>query len=199
MKKATFVSKLTKIQWQEGRVGWVIPVGYWSVMSLVRHQPPINLPSHIQKMELTKEKIRELKEQSKYCALCGKDSLFDGCTMQIVSISESGQVIAPYDNETQGMSIMLPLCAYHMVLSQEGLLAITTQNQIIQSKLLTQLEPQSDEQLKKFILKLDRAKKEKFNIAYKQVAKTILNARKFQKEMDKEIEKHKNSHSENEN
>jgi len=145
----------------------------------------------------TEQKIKEYKEHSKYCYLCNlknieRESLFDGCGIQIVSVSETGQVIAPYDNEFQGMSGMLPMCAYHMVLSQEGLIGMTTQNQIIQSKLLTQLENQTDEDLNKFVLKLGRAKKDELNKAYKQTAKTIINARKFQIDMEKGVEEAKN-------
>jgi len=140
-----------------------------------------------EEIKTTEEKIKEYKEHSKNCALCGKESLFDGCSMQLVSINEFGQVINPYDNDTQGVGVMVPLCAYHMVLSQEGLFAITTQNQIVQSKLLTQLEPQSDEQLKRFILKLGRAKKDLLNTSLKNVSKTLINARKFQIDMNKSL------------
>ena len=144
----------------------------------------------------TEQKIKEYKEHSKYCFLCNlnnveRESLFDGCGIQIVSISETGQVIAPYDNEFQGMSSMLPMCAYHMVLAQEGLIAMTTQNQIIQSKLLTQLENQTDTDLNKFVLKLNRAKKDDLNRAYKQTAKTIINARKLQIDMQMGVEEAK--------
>jgi hypothetical protein len=141
----------------------------------------------------SEEKIKAYKEQSKFCALCGKPSLFDGCGIQLVSVTETGKVIAPYEakDRSSSASLMVPMCGYHMILSQEGLIAITTQHQFIQTKLLTALEPQTDEDLKKFLLKIGRAENSEINRAYKHVAKTIISARKFQIEMEKGIEKAK--------
>ena len=142
----------------------------------------------------TEQKLKEYKEQSRYCHLCRlenieRESLFDGCSIQIVGITEDGQVMNPYDNEFQGMTVMLPMCAYHMVLSQEGVLAQTMQGEIIQSKIFTNLEPQADSQLMHLILKLQRGNtKDELNKATIGVAKTIIQARKFQREMEKGVE-----------
>lgn len=138
----------------------------------------------------TEQKLKEYKKQSRICHICKlknieKESLFDGCSIQIVGITETGQVINPYDNKFQSGTYMFPMCAYHMVLSQEGVLASTMDGQIIQSKIFTDLEPQSDEELKKLILKLSRAKKDKLNMAVKIIAKTLITARKFQVGMEK--------------
>ena len=135
-----------------------------------------------------KDKLEEYKKNSKYCAVCGKPSLFDGCSINLVSITETGEVIAPFNNEVQGISSMIPMCAYHMILAQEGLIAVTTQNLIIQSRFLTQLEPRTDAELDKFIQKLNRAEKNQINEMFKQTAKVILDARKFQNDIGKEIE-----------
>lgn len=142
----------------------------------------------------TKEILEEYKENSKYCYLCRwigdkKESMFDGCQIQIVSITESGKLVKPYDTQLEGMTAMLPMCAYHFILSQEGVLATTTKGEIIQSKILADLEPQSDDTLKRLILRLERSGKDKKNMAIKLVAKTLINARKFQKEFDEELEK----------
>jgi hypothetical protein len=134
-----------------------------------------------------KDAIEEYKKNSKYCAVCGNPSLFDGCSINLVSISETGEVIAPFNNEFQGLSSIIPMCAYHMIIAQEGLIAITTKNLIIQSRFLTQLEPRTDAELNKFIQKLNRAEKNKINEMFKQTAKVILDARKFQKDIGKEI------------
>ena len=117
--------------------------------------------------------------------------MLDGCSVNLVSISETGQVIAPFETKDSSAGVIIPLCAYHFVLAQEGLIAVTTENQVIQSKLLTQLEPQTNEDLNKFILKLGRAKKDELNKAYKQLAKTIINARKFKEDMNKKVEEPK--------
>ena len=132
------------------------------------------------------QKIKQMKE-NKFCGLCNNEKLFDGCAMQLVSITESGKIETPYETEGSGTSVMIPMCAYHMVLSQEGLLAMTTQNQVIQTKFLTQLEPKPDSELKRIILKMGRANKTSENGMIKHVAKTIISARKFQDEMIKGI------------
>ena len=137
-------------------------------------------------MKLTKEKIRELKEQSKHCALCGEYSLFDSCSINLVSVTESGQINQPYQSKDglMEMNTMLPMCAYHMVLSQEGLIAITTQNQLIFVKELNAFERLSDKELS-VRSKLTRSPElKRLSI----IAKAILNARKFQSEMSKELQ-----------
>jgi len=136
------------------------------------------------------EKIKRMNE-NKYCALCNNEKLFDGCGMQMVSITESGKIETPYETEESGTSVMIPMCGYHMVLSQEGLLAMTTQNQVIQTKFLTQLEPKPDSELKRIILKIGRANKTSENGMIKHVAKTIISARKFQEEMIKGMDKNR--------
>lgn len=143
----------------------------------------------------TERKLKEYKEHSKYCYLCAlhnikEESLFDGCTINLISVTESGQVVAPYNDKNLGasMSSMLPMCAYHMVLALGGLIAQTTQGDIIETKILTQLEPQSDKILKKLILKLGRIEKNELNKAFKAVAKALIGARQFQKDMKKPIE-----------
>lgn len=144
-------------------------------------------------MQLTDEQLKEMKEKSKYCALCKEESLFNGCSVMLVSITESGEIVAPYETKDSGASVMIPLCAYHMILSQEGLIAVTTENRVIQAKFLTHLESQSDEELRKFVKKLNRAEKNPLNKMWKQSAKAIISARDFQKSMkEKKDEMEKN-------
>lgn len=145
--------------------------------------------------ELTsKQKLEEFRKNSQYCWLCKlrgikKETLFNGCSIQIVGITENGQVITPFDNDTGNMTALVPMCAYHMVLAQGGVLAQTTDGQIIQSKILTYLEPHQDAELNNFILKMRRALKTPENKERIEVAKLIIHARKFQKEMDEGIKK----------
>jgi len=142
-------------------------------------------------MKTSDEKIRELKEQSRNCALCGHRSLFDACSINLVSVTESGQINQPYQSKDglSGMNAMLPMCAYHMVLSQEGLIAITTQNRLISVKELNALERLSDKELS-VRSKLTRSPElKRLSI----IAKAILNARKFQSEMSKELKKQEKS------
>lgn len=135
-------------------------------------------------MRLTDEKIKEIKEQSRNCALCGHRSLIDGCSINLVSITESGQINQPYEDKEglSGMNALLPMCAYHMVLSQEGLIAMTTQNQLISVKELSAVERLSDKELK-LRMKITRSPElKKLSL----VCKVVFNARKFQSEMSKE-------------
>ena len=131
---------------------------------------------------LMKDKVVEMKK-NKVCALCGKEIFVDGCTIQVVEITESGQVVAPYENKESAMSLIIPVCAYHMVLAQEGLIATTMKGQIIQSKLLTMFEPKTDMELKKMLQALQRADKSE---QMTRGIKAILGARKFQQAMSKE-------------
>jgi hypothetical protein len=136
------------------------------------------------------EKLKAYKENSKICAFCKNESFFDGVTIQLISLTESGEVV-PHSNKDTGMSAMLPMCAYHMVLSQEGLMAITTENRVVQSKFLTQYEPQSTAELTHLEHRLRRMPKNPFNIALRQSVKAILSARRFHSEMTKSMEEAK--------
>lgn len=130
------------------------------------------------------EKIKQMKE-NKYCALCTNEKLFDGCSVQMVAITESGKIEEP---SIPGMSSMLPLCGYHMVIAQEGFIAMTIQNQIISPRMLSDMEQESDEEIKKIIKNLGRSNKDQFNKSMMHTAKTVLNARKFQEDMKKRID-----------
>lgn len=145
------------------------------------------------KKKTTEQKLKEYREHSKYCVICGKENLFDGCSINLVSISESGQIVTPYETENSSMNVIMPLCMYHMILAQEGIIAVTTQNQFIQSKILTQLEPQLDKELRKLILKIGRGKKDKLSTATKNVAKILIQARKIQSDMDKKSKEKKDA------
>jgi len=119
---------------------------------------------------LMKDKVVEMKK-NKVCALCGKEIFVD---------------VAPYENKESAMSLIIPVCAYHMVLAQEGLIATTMKGQIIQSKLLTMFEPKTDMELKKMLQALQRANKSEPNKQMTRGIKAILGARKFQQAMSKE-------------
>jgi hypothetical protein len=132
------------------------------------------------------EKMDLYKERSKICAFDGRPSFVDGCTINIDPLFVSkGATTFPVSVIATGTSAIVPTCAYHMVLAQEGLIAITTQNEFIQTKLLTQLEPGTDEELKRLILKLGRGIKTDLTKAQIRVAKIIIKARKFDAEMEK--------------
>lgn len=126
------------------------------------------------------EKIKQIKEQSKFCAFCklkGKEvaSLFDGVGIPIVSVTESGQII-PQDAQS-----MFPLCWYHFCLAQEGLFWFTTQNALLQSKILTALENKSDRELNA-IIRQNKRKKEMIALATARVSKTLIMARQEARE-----------------
>jgi hypothetical protein len=138
--------------------------------------------------EKTDEIIKQMKE-NKFCAFCDNEKLFDGVGIQLVSISESGQLMTPYDTKLSSMSAMVPACGYHMVLAQEGLLAVTTQNQLIQARILTEMEKLSDDELKHVLLKVKRGIKSQESEVMKGCIKALINARKFHIEMIKEAKK----------
>lgn len=131
-------------------------------------------------MELTEEKMKEIKKHSRFCAFCRGESLFDACTVQMVSITESGKIETPYRTKGSSMSAMLPLCAYHMILAQEGIIAVTTKGRPISAGWLMQFETLSDAAL------LIKSKLKRSPKITKQAhfAKAIFQARKFQSEMD---------------
>jgi hypothetical protein len=127
--------------------------------------------------------IKWIKSSS--CAFCLDRPMFDGCSVNLVSITESGQVIDSMSNTEGSMSVMLPTCPYHTVLVQGGIIAVTTNNMVIQSKILTELESLDDNKLRELRLKLSRAQRTELNRAYNGVAKILLDARKFREEMNK--------------
>jgi hypothetical protein len=133
--------------------------------------------------EEVEKQIQKMIDNKK-CALCARDKFIDGCEVQMVSITESGKIESPYNSGMSSMGTLLPLCAYHMVLSQEGLIAMTTQGQVISPKILLDAEKSSEEDLNRVIRNLKRALKDEFNKSVMHTAKAVLNARKFQKAME---------------
>lgn len=140
------------------------------------------------------EKLEMFREQSKVCAFCGKKSMINGMSVPLVSLSESGKVITPYDSKGTSSAVMYPACAYHFVLIGEGLMAVTTQDQVILPNILQELEPKSDEELKNLSMKLRRINsKEKANKFLLTVVKTILEGRKFEKDFEERLKDGKQS------
>ena len=120
-------------------------------------------------------------EKATKCSMCNEQPFVDGVEVQMVSVTESGKITTPYDTKKSSSNVLLPMCAYHMVLSAEGILAITTQGQLISPSWLGDFEKLSDNELK-IKSKLKRSDKLKHQ---SHLAKTLLDARKFQSEMKK--------------
>lgn len=136
--------------------------------------------------ELEREqRLKQFKENSNNCVLCGREVLFNGCSINIVSVTESGKIIAPHDKEEISLSAMIPLCAYHMVLAQGGFLALTTDNKMIFARKLPQFEQLTDASL---LIKSKLKRNNPILEVEAQLAKSIINAREFQASMDKEKE-----------
>lgn len=128
-------------------------------------------------------------KKAERCTFCIRQPLFDGAGINLISMTESGEIVTPFETEDSSASIMLPMCAYHMVLAQQGVIAITTNNKIISARKLGIFETLTDAQLK-IRSKLVRNSKELEHEAH--LAKAVVEARQFQTGMDKEIEKQEN-------
>ena len=120
--------------------------------------------------------MNELKKALK-CALCLNPPFVDGAEIEVVSFSESGKVINPYEGKEQSMGITLPMCGYHMVLSGERMIALTKDNRIITVRKVPEFEKLTDGSLivRSKLSRSPQLKKEA------EVAKIILTARKMQK------------------
>lgn len=144
--------------------------------------------SNVSENLTTEEKIKKFKEQSEFCLICGKKVLFNGASINLVSITEGGKVVQPYETEDQSMGAIVPLCPYHMILAQCGVIAMTTQNQIIHARRLSEFEAITDAALR---LKSKINRNSKILQEEAQLAKAIIDARKMQTEMDKQEEEMK--------
>ncbi len=134
---------------------------------------------------MDKEKIKKATK----CAFCHKAPFADGTEIQLVSITESGKILTPYDGKDSSTSVLLPMCGYHMVLSMERMMAITTQdNKIITVGKLLEFERLTDGSLNV------RSKLSRSPILRKEseVAKIILGARKMQRGIESEQNKTRN-------
>ena len=121
--------------------------------------------------------MNELKKALK-CALCLNPPFVDGAEIEVVSFSESGKVINPYEGKEQSMGIILPMCGYHMVLSGERMIALTTKDKrIITVRKVPEFEKLTDGSLivRSKLSRSPQLKRES------EVAKVILTARKMQK------------------
>ena len=129
---------------------------------------------------MDKEKLKEATK----CAFCLNPPFATGTEIQLVSITESGKLLAPYDGKDNSTSIILPMCGYHMVLSMERMMAITIHdNKIITVSKLLEFERLTDGSLNV------RSKLSRSSILKKEseVAKIILEARKMQKGIENEV------------
>jgi len=144
-------------------------------------------------MELTNKNIKEIKEKSKNCALCGKPTFFDGSPIQLVSFTESGKVVSPYETEYSSQSMIIPTCPYHMVMCAEGVYAMTTENQVIKPTFIKEMEQMDDLGLKRMEKIIKRAEKSDKNKAILDGLKIIKQARKFVIDMEKGEKEVKNN------
>jgi len=125
------------------------------------------------------------------CIICGKKCFSNGVGVTLYSISESGKIKDMNKTKNSLMQVIVPLCAYHMVLISEGVGLFTTQNQYITRVKTDYYENKSDEELKKIIenslkhLKLTRKKVENQHMMTDlKIAVIVDNARKFSKAME---------------
>ena len=107
------------------------------------------------------------------------------------SVSESGKIQDMSETKNSSMQVVVPLCAYHMVLTGEGVGLFTTQNKYIMRDKAHYYEKKSEEELQEIIenslkhLKLTRKKVEKQHMMSElKIAVIIDNARKFSKVME---------------
>lgn len=135
-----------------------------------------------------KEQIDEYKKHSKYCIFCGEPTFVDGVSIRVISITESGGIVA-HENEEMALTSVLPACAYHMVLGSEGLLFTTQDGVLGQSNLLSWMEKLTDAELRKELVSLRRGQQDILAKAKSQTIKTLQSARKFKIAMDEGISK----------
>lgn len=128
-----------------------------------------------------KEGVDSLKKLSeKGCFCCGEPVMFTATQIRMVTRSESGEVLFSFDNAEESISMMLPLCDYHMVLASEGWLVYDdTLKVVIQSKLVTVVESKSDKELRLESVRLRRMPKNDTNGMLKAIIGSVLSARKF--------------------
>lgn len=121
----------------------------------------------------------KLKKPRK-CACCDHPPFIDGMQMRILTFTESGEPIFPYENEEESMSVMLPVCDYHMVLAGEGWIFYDQNKGMpVQPKILTILETKSDGELKVEQMKLKRMPKNEKNKMMAAMIKDVLTARQW--------------------
>ena len=124
------------------------------------------------------ERIKKLRDGG--CACCGAPVMVDGMQMQILTFTESGQPIFPYDNETESLSMMLPVCGYHMALAGEGWIFYHDIWKIpVQPKIITELETMTDSDLRLGAARLKRLPRNDVNMIRGNAIKAVLDARAF--------------------
>jgi hypothetical protein len=137
-----------------------------------------------------KESVDLLKKMSeKGCFCCGEPVSFTATQIRMVTRSESGEILFSFDNDEESISMMLPLCDYHMVLASEGwLLYDDTIKMVVQSKLVTVVESKSDKDLRLESARLRRMPKNDMNGMMKEIISSVLSARKFRDGMKEKKE-----------
>jgi len=125
------------------------------------------------------------------CIICGKKCFSNGVGVTLYSISESGKIQDMNETKNSSMQVIIPLCAYHMVLTSEGVGLFTTQKAYITRAKTDYYESKSDEELKQIIkdslkhFKLTRKKVENQHMMTElKIAVIVDNARKFSKAME---------------
>jgi len=138
-------------------------------------------------------KSKEQMQENK-CCICKKKAFSNGVGVTLYSVSESGKIMDMNETKTSSMQVIVPLCAYHMVLINEELMCFTTQKQILSRGKLKYYEEKPEKELRKIIkdslnkFKLTRKQiQEQEMVSELKIAVTIDEARKFDKGVNKPI------------
>ncbi len=138
-------------------------------------------------MKDVKDEVKENK-----CSICKNKVFADGVGVTLYSVSESGKIMDMNETKTSSMQIIIPLCAYHMVLIDEGLICFTTERKVLLRGKLEYYENKPEKELRKIIkdslnnFKLTRKQvQEQDMISELKIAIIIDDARKFDKGVTK--------------
>ena len=126
----------------------------------------------------------------KKCCICKKEAFSDGVGITIYSVSESGKIQDMNATKNTSMQVLVPLCAYHLVLVNEDVVCFTTGNKMLMRGKVEHYENKNKKELKQVIknslkqFKLTRKKVEnQKKMSELKIAIMIDNARNFQEGM----------------
>jgi len=115
-----------------------------------------------------------------------KRKCFSQVEVPLVSITESGKIVFPNNTKEMELNTFLPMCAYHMVLQSEfGIVMLNSDKTLILRcpEILKRYEKCSDKEIRESI----KAQKDNPNKSKGiELAKIHLEAKKFERELNKE-------------
>ena len=83
-------------------------------------------------METPQQVVKNLKKSDK-CLYPGcKNKMFSNIMMPVGKVTERGQIIFPNESESQSIQSACPLCEYHMIFAEKGILNLAEINNLIQ-------------------------------------------------------------------